>query len=328
MYYVQLWTETSEYVWERIEGDKSEDWIDEKPTAIVEHGYGECPVYFIQNSPDSDSVDGESDYDGLLDNSRELDRLASCTMKGTKANVDPTLHIKGDPNSYSGDDIKKGSSNALICEDAKYLELSGSSVQTSLDLQSRTKQEMLDIAGVVLGDPATLGAKAVSGEALRMLYAPMVAHASDLRGQYGDGIQRLLGGMLSAAQRIQSTPPSKPYTTPAGLLVQEKPSVMVTKEGQKLNPGNGTQVMTVWPEFFAPTSEDVSKSVDAALKANGTLISSETAVRYTAEHFDVEDVEAEIEAIEEEKDSAAERFMQVSGPEPVGANAPEELEDE
>jgi hypothetical protein len=56
-----------------------------------------------------------------------------------------------------------------------------------------------------------------------------------------------------------------------------------------------------WPPLFEQTIEDLAKKVGAAVSAkNGRIISTLTAIKFIAEEFKIEDVEAEAKMIEAE----------------------------
>ena len=227
-YYARLWTEGVEVIWEPIPEEAAKDgsWVRSVQNYAVEHEYGECPVYWIQNLPDSDNEDGTSDYAGLEPNFDEINRLMSSTSKGTIANVDPTLVVKADP-ATNGGSIRKGSENAIYSEKgAEYLELSGTSIKTARELVREILGYCLDVAGVVLGEPDKISGAAKSAAAMKMLYQPMINQCDKLRAQYGDnGIIPLLKGMLKAAKKIGSTEPGPVIVTDDGRRVQQKPTV-------------------------------------------------------------------------------------------------------
>lgn len=345
-YYIRLWTETAEIVWEPVteEMAKSGKWVDDVQSYPVQHDYGECPVYWIQNLPDSDREDGLSDFAGMLDNFDEINRLYSAMSKGTIANVDPTLVVMEDPQNNNGS-LKKGSENAIFAKGgAKYLELSGTSIQTARDLVRVMLQYCLDVSGVVLGDAEKISGAAKSAAAMRLLYQPMINQCDKLRAQYGQqGIIPLLTGMLKAAKRIGSTQPGPIITTSDGRRVQQKPVVILeprieteyvdiedemgesTGEKQKKvrmkerSPGSSERITLKWPPYFKPTQQDVSAAVTAAAGARGVLISPKTATKSVQNMYAIGDVEQELIDIEAHKQLDAERFP---GPDDFGIGAP------
>ncbi len=346
-YYAKYWDELQETVWDPIPEALARDgtWGARVASITVEHGYGDAPIYWTQNMPDSETEDGLSSYDGLLDTFDSLNTLISATTKGTVANVDPTLIIKDDPGNNAGG-IKKGSENAIYSPGgADYLEIKGTAVATAMDLCSKTVQYALDACGVVLGDPNKIGSQAQSAAAMRIIYLPMVNTCDILRTQYGNRfLVPLLTGMLKAAKKIGSSAPGPVQTTTDGRRIQEKPTVLlppkvvtereageppqridpenpkppaapkagkVTKKTVPRTPGTSENIQLRWPPYFRPTAADVSTLVTAVTQAKGQTISDETAVRATAQMFDVKDVAEELTNIEAEK---AVQSMMYPGP--------------
>lgn len=343
-YYARMWTEDAEIIWEPIpeETAKNGSWVTGVQSYAVQHEYGECPVYWIQNLPDSDQEDGISDFAGLLDNFDEINRLLSATTKGTVANVDPTLVIHADPSANNGT-IRKGSENAIYSEKgAEYLELNGTSISTARDLLKALLQYSLDVAGVVLGDAEKISGAAKSAAAMRLLYQPMINQCDKLRAQYGQqGIIPLLKGMLRAAKNIGSKEGGPIITTSDGRRVQQKPvvnleprvdteyvdaapdpvtGVVPIEKERKIriverSPGNSERISLKWPPYFKPTQQDASAAVTAAVAARGVLISPKTATKSVQNLFGIGDIEQELIDIEAEKQMQMERFP---GPEMGG----------
>lgn len=346
-YYARHWDEQTETVWDPIPEEYAKDgsWPGKVASYTVTHGYGEAPIYWTQNMPDSETEDGLSAYDGLLDTFDSMNTLLSATMKGTIANVDPTLVIHADPGQNAGP-LRKGSENAIYSEKgAEYLEVAGTAVSTAMELLQKTAQYALDVAGVVLGDPHKMGAQAQSAAAMKMLYLPMVNTCDILRTQYGNRfLVPLLTGMLRAAKKIMNQEPGAVTTTAQGYRVQQQPTVVlppkvvterkpgeppkrldpmdpgpppapkageVTKKTVPRTPGQSENIQLNWPPYFRPTATDVKDMVEATTKAKGQTISDETAVRATADFFDVKDVAAELTNIEVERATQA---MMYPGP--------------
>jgi len=276
-WYLRYWSATEEAIAEvPCEGYNAQTWMLTTQWVVVEHGCGDCPCVWIQNGKDEDP-DGCPDLsDDSRENSENLDRLLSATLKGTIANVDPTLVIHMDPATNPGT-VRKGSDNAIFSQQgAQYLELSGTAVEAGLTKAKAIAKTVLDQAGVVLPDQERLTANASSGEALKLLYKPMMARCDKLRTQYGQhGLQRLLVAMLRAAKKLGGgvVLPPKLVTTRGKngevLSVTEKP----------VTPGTSERVTVTWPPYFTPTASDAAAVVNAALLARNKLISPKTAIQ-------------------------------------------------
>lgn len=335
-FFARLWTETHEVVWDPIPEELAKDgaWVGGVASIAVEHKCTECPVYWIQNLPESDEEDGFSDYHGLPDNFDEINRLISATTKGTVANVDPTLVIKEDPGN--GGIVRKGSENAIFAKGgADYLELTGTSVSTARDLAKDLLKWCLDVAGVVIGDPEKISGAARSAAAMRLIYQPMINQCDKLRTQYGQrAIIPILKGMLMAARNMEQGEGKQVQTEDGRIVellptVQLEPRVSIQMEGEddleaaedgrlpekkktitktERVPGESERIALKWPPYFQMTQQDIQFLVDAAIKAKGTLVSQKTSTKAVANVFGVTDVDKEIMDIEVQKQVDALRF--------------------
>lgn len=311
LYFARYWDQDIETIWDPIpeEAGRKPGWQRAAESYTVRHGYGFCPVYWVQNLPDPDDWDGDSDFEGMCDNFDGLNQLLSATSKGTVANVDPTLVIHMQPQMNTGR-VRKGSENAIFSEKgAQYLELSGSSVEAALKLAGERKQEILDTVGVVLGDPDKMAAKALSAQAMRILYLPMITQADILREQYGEFMVQLLTGMLRAARMIAGGKEGELQQNADGHVQQESPTVYLPPRAvppdeaggettfEERKPGDSENVTLNWPPYFPNTWEDNTnavKATQAARGGQGPLISRKTAVENLAPIFGVDDVVQEL----------------------------------
>lgn len=346
-YYVRIWTETTETVYDPIPEEvakRGNAWIASVPSHTVEHDYGECPLIWVTNTAESLNEDGRSDYAGLDGNATRIDHALSATTKGTISNVDPTLVIHDSPANNPGV-VRKGSENAIFAEKgASYLELRGDAVNTALALTKELRQQALDLAGVVLPDQSEQAGAARSAAALRILYAPMIATCNDLREQYGQAlVVPLVRAMLRASRRIMGREPGEVVTTEDGRRVQMRPTVDLdpkietvevdTPEGDEertieipRSPGKSSRVELTWPPYFKPTPADRKAEVDVAAAARGTLVSDRTAVAAVAPLFGVTDVDEELDALEEDTERRAERAPPMPGFSMPGADTEDDEE--
>lgn len=322
-YYARYWDQKSETIWEPIpeEDARSGTWMSSVANTTVVHNYGDCPVYWCQNRPNSKCEDGYSDYYNLTDDFDSINRLMSATAKGTIANVDPTLIIKDDPAQNPGN-LRKGSENAIFARNgAEYLELRGDSIKTSIELAKKMQQSALDAASVMIADIEYISARAQSAAALRMVYQPMLSQCDILRVQYGQFLIQILEGMLTVAKKIINTPPG-PAELIEGELIQAKPTVKLspritykeTESGQRevsgtqeRTPGTAEFITLQWPVYFKPTHQDLQMTIEGVTQAIDKTISQRTAVKSTATMFGVQDVDQELKDIESDKDREVDR---------------------
>lgn len=321
-FHVRFWDETREVVWEPIseEQGRSESWWS-LPRRELTHGFGFTPLYWIQNTPDAYSDDGESDYQGQEDNCDELNRLFSATTKGTTSNVDPTLIMRADPALNEGA-VRKGGENVIWSPGgAEYLELRGTAQQAAEKQLGAIEQSVLDASGVVLADPEKLSGAAQSAAALRLIYAPMTALCDIRREQYGQqGVIPLLTGMLRAAKRLLSQPAETMTSEDGTTLVRVPalalpPRVIPQEDGTALLrprvPGQSEVITLNWPPYFPATWQDISAATSAATTASGNkpVITRRTAIQAISSMWGVRSVDAELDGIKKDAEAAVEEMQ-------------------
>jgi hypothetical protein len=340
-FYARFIDVTRDIVWTKIPEEiaRQPEWAtlvtpDREATVVG----GVCPVVWIQNQPHTSGAepprapyDGPSDYEGQCADLGQAHRLKSAATKGTIANVDPTLVVKS-PQSANKGGVRTGSSQTIYSEGgAEYLTLRGDSMEAAEKRLKSLRADVLDAASVIAPPTEDVASAAKSAAALRILYAPMTAVCSLLRAQYGEGIERVLVGLLKMARAIGDP---KQIELPQKFERLEAPEVEEDEEKPepeiveiKLVPGESEQVRLLWPPFFSPTWTDKREAVTAAKEASGgrAVISHRTAVRAVGQLFGVEDPESELDAIEEDADRGLDREIQAlaaaNGPEPL---APDE----
>ncbi len=329
MYFARYWDENVEVIWDPIPMELAIEggWQNKVKSTTIQHGFGFCPFYWAQNLPESDEVDGDSDFEGMTDTLDQLNTLLSATAKGTVANVDPTLVIKDDRRNNDGV-VRKGEGNAIWSKGgAEYLELRGDSLKAALELLRELKQETLDTVGVVLGDPDKMSSGVQSAAALRMIYLPMLTQSDILRDQYGTMIVQLMGGLLVASKMIWEQEPGEIITTDDGQRLQEKPTVTLpprvvktagkrpepgeigeaeadTSELVDRTPGELETITLNWPPYFPNTWADTKMAVEAVQAATGggkALISRKTGLENLATMMGVADVDAELSDIDQDR---------------------------
>jgi hypothetical protein len=275
------------------------DWEVERE---VEHGFGFCPVVWIQNLPVQDDIDGDPDCLGIEDLCDQMDALLSQANMGILANCDPTLRIVSDADL---DGIKKGSKNAIKLpagSSADYMEMSGSGPKAAIDLADKLRSLALEVAQCVLDNP---NAAMKTATEVERSYASMLGKADVLREQYGErGVKPLLEMMLKAVRSL-STPRNVGGTIvrqrielPPRMTAQEDGTV----ERAERELGEGGVLNLVWGPYFAPTLDDAQKAAQAAAAAQGAgLLDVETAIGFAAPFFSVEDVALLVRKIKAEK---------------------------
>lgn len=324
-WYRRVIDETSDTVWPKVkvEASREPDWSRE-PMRQVKHGYGFCPIVWVQNTPVDDDIDGDSDCHGIHDAIEAIDMLYSQAHRGTIANCDPTTVISSDSEWDEG--LKKGSGNALITEKGgsiSYLEMTGQGPKAAIELAEKIEEKALTVARCYLD--TNTGGPSRTVEEVEHNYSSMVEQADVLREQYGErGVKRLLEMVLRAARvhgqakRVRDAAGQERIVReiiklPKRKVVDEAGNV--TMKDRTLSTLDEDDVIELrWPDYFRASNAAVLSAVQAAGQAKqNKLIDSEHATRYVADHFDVEDVRAMMEKIQEEKEAEQEQFMQGFG---------------
>lgn len=272
----------------------------EDPEKSVDHRLGFCPVRWVRVLPDStDPIDGRPVIDPalypLLD---EANYTVSLRNRSVQYNTDPLVARYGVPVGER-DVVVRGGTRTIDLPGKPeggldLVESTGKATEQAtahlVDLETRFR----DAVQVVKANPEIATGK-ISGVVLEFLHAPMIALASDLRADLGDDG---FVGLINLALRL------------CAVVTERGEDVWVQGVGEAMDILRAAQLRGVWldlpidikwPAFFAPTVEDQKATVDTANAAkSGGLISAKTASAHVAEIFNVEDIEAEHELVEQE----------------------------
>jgi hypothetical protein len=142
--------------------------------------------------------------------------------------------------------------------DAKLLESSGAGATIIEGNVGQLRRVIVDAMGIVLADPEQLGAGELSARALSLMMAPMLAHADDLRVEYGS----LLCALLDLALRLVASTPGTVYLATLDNARSALAQVYRTLSAARL-------IELSWGEYFEPSWEEVQAAVTAAQTANG-----------------------------------------------------------
>ncbi len=279
--------------------------------AQSDHGFGFCPVVWVQNEPDQYNLDGVSDIACVLELIEGIDQLTSQAHRGILANCDPTLVLSTNAEFTA---IKKGSDNALKLPEgssANYLEISGTGPARALEMAADLRRSVLEVAQVVLENVSTVAQTATE---IERSYASMLARADILREQYGErGVLPLVNMMLKAARLIESGDitnadgEAMAIDLPPRLVPAQTPDGEPTLEPRLLGDATdyGDRVTLQWGPYLDRTVDEALKAVQTAGAAKAaSLIDPKTASNYVARYFDVEDVAAMLKGIEDEQAAA------------------------
>ena len=300
---------------QRVLNDHDPEWvIDETETYFHEDGF--CHFVWLPNLPEDDlsSIDGQPDYAELYDNFFNIDSLNSVVSRGGIRNLDPTLVLKVDPEMLR-QGVSKGSDNALAVGeggDAKYMELSGSSITSGNSLLERERAQALEVAQCVVSDPNTIAAAGTSALAIRLVYAPMLDKSDILREQYGLALERLLEQMIASA-RSRMTEPAYELNPETGeqkridYVLKLPPRVVesdvLDEQGQptgdtqidyiERKPGEGGDVELAWGPYYRDTATDRQAAIMTLMTSSGgkPVLSHKSAVEMAAAIYGLDPIE-------------------------------------
>ena len=126
--------------------------------AVIEHGWGRCPIVWHQNTRNSEGPEGQPDArtTANLEISDVVDRIASHAVKATRANTEPTV-VRGDRDVmfHLHPTIAKGVGNEIRHSEAGkvyYLETNGDSVKMAWDAVDRLTLTFLRNTNCVVYD--------------------------------------------------------------------------------------------------------------------------------------------------------------------------------
>lgn len=303
-WYRHDWTMNAEIAFHLVKVDPEEepDWeaaIDLDKS--VKHDDQDPHFVWVQNTP-NEEIDGLPDYEGQYEALDELDVLLSVMVRGAKLNLDPTLLIKEDYLKIQRFGVRKGSDNALVVDkeggDAKYLELSGSSITAGIALFNENRKAILETCECVIPNPDEIAAQGQSAVAQKMVFSRMASKGGVIQEQYGTALERLMEPMLYIAQARVQVPvqvarpdgtmdevPQKfdlpPRITPKPVMGDDgQPTGDHENEMSERHPGFGTSVDLEWPPRFPPTPADQQSLVTSLTTAvpSKPIMSQQTAV--------------------------------------------------
>jgi hypothetical protein len=281
-WFQRVWDETSEtwFVPWLVNDAASYPVLDTERT--VQHGLGFVPVVWIRNLPGGDGVDGACTFRAAIETNIEIDYQLSQAGRGLKYSSDPTLLIKEPATSDS--EIVKGAGNALVVSekgDAKLLEIGGTACEAVISYVRTLREFALETVHGNRANADRLTA-AQSGRALELMNQGLIWLADNLRISYGDGGVLALLKMVVRASRVFPL------------------SVM----GEMIAPLDSGQRLTLrWPRWYPLSADDRLKEAQAVAALTGAgQLSRETAVKTLAPSHGIADVEAELDAIDQDNE--------------------------
>ena len=304
-WYRRIITAQRDIVYQEVEVTPREPVWTEDPAKTVDHALGFCPVVWVRTFPDcDDAVDGKPLIDPALHPLFDaISYTVSQKQRAVEYGADPQPWRKGVPLQdrtelaktpgqiwdLPGDDPVGGK------VEVGFLEVKGDGAKTAGEHLKEMQQLLREVVGVVDSTPE-MHARQVTGAALEMLYAPMIALASDLRVDLGDMAYCELLGMalrlVTHVVQVRGEAVWVPGVQQATKLLQG-----AQLQGVWLDP----PIVLEWPPFFADTEADRKARVEYTTAAEqGGLITKATATRHVASTFALDDWAAEADEVAEE----------------------------
>lgn len=254
--------------------------------APIKHGLGFCPFVWIQNEA-ADSDDGIPDCDEQLDNFDALDALKSDAFKATHRNCAPT------PCFFTNEalpSVQMGDETALKFEvggSAQYMEYTGATA-TLADAQANALRDSIceDVHVVLEVKPSSSEKTATEVNARSQA---MDERVGSMRRSYGPQIVRLFQMLIRASLKVDPTGKK--------ILDRDGNPAFADKD-----PPKTVTVKLVWPPLVTRSATDVVAEANGiASLVLARLLSRKTGTTLVAPMFDITDIDAELEQIEEER---------------------------
>lgn len=249
----------------------------------VEHGLGFVQGVWPKTGDQRGNPDGPALVADLTDFIDELCYSLSQSSQAVSYNQDPQLVINNMTEQEMAELIRSATKSWNLGKEGKaeFLEPGMSGVETAMELRDKVKQNVGEIARILLLDPEKIVGSAQSAKAMEVLHGPMVDLVNELRLVVEPYIKELVTKMCVATLQSSELGIDAPIVmpddfTPESLAFELK-----------------------WKPIFEQTIEDLAKKVAAGSAAvMGRGISEETFTKFIAEDFGVEDVKAERAAID------------------------------
>lgn len=253
-----------------------------QPVKTANHEIGFVQGEWMRTSEIPKSVDGYSINEDILSFSDCLNYSLSQSDTAVSYNQDPQLWFNNMDEEELNTLVKSATKSWNLGREGKagFLESGLGGVETAAELRDKMKLGISDIARVILMDPEKMVANANSGKALEILHGPMVDLIKELRPMLGQSLQSLVLKLAIANLIMVKQGLPAPVSVPPGYQPKS------------------LDISIAWPPVFAMTIEDLQKKVSVAQQATTAfIISEDTATRWVAKDFGVEDIDEEREKI-------------------------------
>ena len=254
--------------------------------APIPHRAGRCPVIWLQNTRNSDDPFGEPDCPpSVLELVDQLDTLWSMNVRGTKANLDPTLVISDKLVERRWQERRaKGYGQKIEVSEvgsASLLEMTGKTIEVGWLTAGHLRSAIEQRTGVVVIQPDQAGAFATSGVAIQLLRGTANNRAAARRPSLGRAIMQGCQVLLTLASEHRIKRIGDPGVGIA-LPPREVPSAEQGGEATYVEHeiGSGKAIALSWGDLYSPTPQDLQVTSQALMMATGNqpVLSQATAV--------------------------------------------------
>lgn len=349
----RAWTKTHVYVYQDVpehaanpsggSDDPDQETVEpdiELDGEPVPHGAGRCPVVWIQNTHSTEDPYGDPDCEPVFEQIDRLDKLQSMIARGAVANVDPTLVVKDKERLLARWPTRRKGYGQMMefseVGDAKLLEISGKSFETSWLTYEKIRKQVDTRVGVITIDPAEAGA-VLSGLAIRLLYRTQDIRAGERRTPLGLGIMQLGAVWLSLLRTWgvkQIGEEGKGIELPPREVTSQVDDGDELEDVVELEPhviGPGRAVVLNWPGLHSASPSDVLTTMQGLSLGTGgqAVLSQESGVAVAVNLLELDtDVATELARITAERETKVADFDDAMRPDIEGDLLGEDSEDE
>jgi hypothetical protein len=253
-----------------------------KVVSTANHNLGFVQGEWLKSSEKNNSIDGDSLIEPVLGFIDELNYSLSQSSQAVQYNQDPQLAI----NAMDEDEVEKLIRSATKAwnlgkeGEAKFLEAGMSGVEAADTLRDKMRLAVQDVTRIILLDPEKIIGSAQSGKAMEILHGPMIELIEELRPMLEKYLSALVLKMAVTNLMLVESGALAPVMIPDGYAPQS------------------LDITISWPEIFPPTMEDLRTKVSIATQvSSANIISRETAMKWVAKDFGVENIEEELAKI-------------------------------
>ena len=249
----------------------------------VDHELGFVQGTWFRTCEKRGSPDGYGFIGDLTEFVDEFSYSLSQSSNAIGYNQDPQLWFNGLDEEDMAVIIRSSAKSLNLGKDGQggFLESSLTGVDKAIIMRDKVRTHIQDIARITLLDPEKIVGSATSAKAMEVLHGPMIDLVEELRANIEPLIRELVLKMALAVLRANEQGISTPVIIPPGYQM------------------TSFDFEVKWRSIFEQTMEDLQKKVGVATSAaTARIISNETALRFLAEDFGIDNIEEELAKIE------------------------------